>query len=53
MNYRFTLIELRLGPDGKGEGKMSLAVRPEFNDHMLVIEDYASEPVALHDVQKR
>jgi|1185.fasta_scaffold340311_1 hypothetical protein len=53
LNYRFTLIELHLGPDGKGEGKMSVAVRPEFNDHMLVIEDYASEPVALHDVQKR
>jgi hypothetical protein len=53
LDYRFTLIELRVGPDGKGEGKLSIAARPEFNDHVLVIEDYAAEPVMLHDVQKR
>jgi hypothetical protein len=53
LDYRFTLIELRLGPDGKGEGKLSIAARPEFNDHVLVIEDYAAEPVMLKDVQKR
>jgi hypothetical protein len=46
-------MALRLGADGNGEGKMSMAARPEFNDHVLVIEDYASEPVMLHDVQKR
>jgi hypothetical protein len=53
LDYRFTLIELRVGPDGKGEGKLSIAARPEFNDHVLVIEDYAAEPVRLQDVQKR
>jgi hypothetical protein len=53
LDYRFTLIELRIGPDGKGEGKLSIAARPEFNDHVLVIEDYAAEPVMLQDVQKR
>jgi hypothetical protein len=53
LDYRFTLIELRVGPDGKGEGKLSIAARPEFNDHVLVIEDYAAEPVRLQNVQKR
>ena len=37
---------------GKGEGKMSIAARPEFNDHVLVIEDYATQPVMLNNVQK-
>jgi len=32
---------------------LSIAARPEFNDHVLVIEDYAAEPVMLQDVQKR
>ena len=27
--------------------------RPEFNDHVLVIEDYAAEPVRLQNVEKR
>jgi hypothetical protein len=53
LDYRFTLIELRVGPDGKGEGKLSIAARPEFNDHVLVIEDYAAEPVRLQNVEKR
>jgi len=53
LDYRFTLIELRVGPDGKGEGKLSIAARPEFNDHVLVIEDYAAEPVRLENVEKR
>lgn len=53
LDYRFTLIELRIGPDGKGEGKLSLATRPMFNDNVLVIEDYATEPVRLQDVRKR
>jgi hypothetical protein len=53
LDYRFTLIELRLGPDGKGEGKMSVAARPEFSDHTLVIEDYSTQPVMLNDVRKR
>jgi hypothetical protein len=52
LDYRFTLIELRVGPNGKGEGKMSIAARPEFSDHTLVIEDWADQPVRLQDVQK-
>ena len=52
LDYRFTLIELRLDKNGKGEGKMSIAARPEFNDHVLVIEDYATQPVMLNNVQK-
>lgn len=27
IDYPFTMIELHIGPDGKGEGKMSIATR--------------------------
>ena len=53
LDYRFTLIELRVGPNGKGEGKMSVAARPEFSDHTLVIENWADQPVRLQNVQKQ
>jgi hypothetical protein len=52
LDYRFTLIELRVGSNGKGEGKMSVAARPEFSDHTLVIENWADQPVSLQNVEK-
>jgi hypothetical protein len=53
LDYPFTLIELRLGKDGRGEGKLSLATKLTLNDNVLVIEDYADQPVMLTDVRKR
>lgn len=53
LDYPFTLIELRLGKDGKGEGKMSIATKLTLNDNTLVIEDYADRPVMLTEVRKR
>lgn len=52
LDYRFTLIELRVGSNGKGEGKMSIAARPEFSDHTLVIENWADQPVKLQNVER-
>jgi hypothetical protein len=53
LDYPFTLIELRLDKDGKGEGKMSIATKLTLNDNTLVIEDYADRPVMLTEVRKR
>jgi hypothetical protein len=53
MDYPFTLIELRLDKDGKGEGKLSVATKLTLNDNVLVIENYADQPVMLTDVRKR
>ena len=53
MDYPFTLIELRLDKDGHGEGKLSVATKLTLNDNVLVIEDYADQPVMLTDVRKR
>ena len=31
VDYPFTLIEIRIGPDGKGEGKMSIATKVTYD----------------------
>lgn len=54
IDYPFMLIDIRLGADGKGEGKlMPLAKITEDPDHVVEIENYASEPVRLMSVRKR
>jgi hypothetical protein len=49
----FTLIDIRLGPDGKGVGKLAPAAKVTFNTRTRIFEvrDYASQPVRLHDVR--
>ena len=53
MDYPFTLVELRLDKEGHGEGKLSIATKLTLNDNVLVIENYADQPVMLTDVRKR
>lgn len=54
IDYPFTLIELRIAPDGKGEGKMSLATKILFDKQKneLVLEHYQSQPILLTQVRK-
>jgi len=54
IEYPFTLIELHIRPDGEGEGKMSLATKitTERDNKMIVLEDYASQPVLLTSVHR-
>jgi len=52
--YPFTLVELRIGSDGKGEGKASVAtkvmVEPESNT--VALENWGTQPVALQNVRR-
>ena len=54
VDYPFTVIELRIGPNGEGEGKMSLFARIQFDkeSNMLLLEDYGTQPVLLKNVRK-
>jgi len=54
VDYPFTLIEIRIGPDGKGEGKMSIATKVTYDkkNNTIVLEDYKSQPVILNQVKK-
>ena len=54
IDYPFTLIELHIGPDGTGEGKMSLATKVEYDkkNNTIVLENYKSQPVLLNNVKR-
>jgi len=54
IDYPFTLIELHIGADGKGEGKMSIATRimHDKKKNEIVLENYQSQPVLLTEVRK-
>jgi len=54
IDYPFTLVEMRLGPDGIGEGKMSLMTKIvyEKKHNQIVLENYASQPVLLTKVRR-
>ena len=52
-DYPFTLIEIRLKPDGTGDGKASVATKISYNKktQTLELENYANEPVRLNNIK--
>jgi hypothetical protein len=52
-DYEFTLAEVRLTKDGKGEGKLAAAAKITWNKdtRTVEIENYGIEPVRLQEVQ--
>jgi hypothetical protein len=54
LDYPFTLVELRIGPDGKGEGRLSLAAKVTVDEKAgtLVLENYYALPVHLTGVRR-
>lgn len=53
IDYPFTVIEMRIGPEGTGEGKMSLATRitEDKEKNQIVLENYGTQPVLLTSVK--
>jgi hypothetical protein len=51
-DYEFMLCEIRLGADGKGEGKLALSARISYDKEQkeVEIENYAQQPVRLTQV---
>ncbi len=51
----FTVIEMHVTKDGKGEGKMSLGVPFTIDpgDHTVDLSNYAAAPVTIRNVQLR
>ena len=54
IDYPFTLIEMQLGKDGMGEGKMSLLTKIiyEKKKNQVVLENYQSQPVLLTQIRR-
>ena len=53
-DYPFTIIELRLDRDGRGEGKMSIATKviADKSNNTVVLENWGIQPVMLKDVRR-
>jgi hypothetical protein len=51
-DYEFMLCEIRLGPDGKGEGKLASATKISYDKDkkQIELENYGIEPVRLTQV---
>ena len=52
-DYEFTLAEIRIGADGKGEGKLVPAAKVKWNqeEQTIEIENYGTEPVRLNSIK--
>ena len=51
--YGYTVVQLRLGKDGNGEGRLSLDVPVTRDDTFgVVLSDYSKAPVVLADVRR-
>jgi hypothetical protein len=52
-DYEFLLLEIRLDKEGKGQGKMAVAAKIDYNEvsRTIQIENYTSEPVRLTKVE--
>lgn len=51
-DYEFTLVEIRLDKNGKGQGKYAVAAKIDYNKDTktIEIENYGIEPVRLTEV---
>ena len=51
-DYDFIVCEIRLGPDGKGEGKLAVGTKVTFDRgrNQIELENYGQEPVRLTQV---
>jgi len=51
-DYEFSLAEIRIGADGKGEGKAIPAAKLSLDkDKTLEIENFQREPVRLNEIR--
>lgn len=51
LDYPFTLVELQLDKEGRGTGKLSLAVKVIAKNGRVVLENWDSAPVNLNEVR--
>jgi hypothetical protein len=52
IDYPFTVIEVQLNSDGKGQGKVSVATKiiPDKENNTITLENFDLQPVQLTNV---
>lgn len=53
MDYPFTIIEVRLDKDDRGEGKILAGTRLLVEKGQIVLENYAQQPVRFNQIHKQ
>jgi hypothetical protein len=53
VDYPFTIMQMQLDKNGKGTGTMSFATKIAANDDMIELEDFASSPFRLTNVETK
>jgi len=53
IQYPFTVLQMQVDQNGKGTGTMSLALKVVANDDLVILEDIASTPFRLANVEAK
>lgn len=53
IDYPFTVIQMEISKNGEGKGTLSYATKVMPRGNMIVLEDFATAPIMLRDVQAR
>ncbi len=53
IDYPFTVIEMHMPPEGKGEGTMSVAARIVPAGRTVLVENFDTQPVRLNNIESR
>ena len=53
IDYPFTVIQMQIGPDGKGKGTMSYATKIIAYNNIIELENYATAPIMLTEITSR
>ena len=53
LDYPFTVIQMQIGPDGKGKGTLSYAARIRAYGKVIELENFSTAPIMLNDIDAR
>lgn len=53
IQYPFSLIQMQLDREGKGQGTLSYATRVIVNDNQITLENYSSLPMTLTQIEAK
>jgi hypothetical protein len=53
IDYPFTVIQMNIDRNGHGKGTMSIATKIRAYDNTIELEDFASAPVMLNDIEAK
>jgi hypothetical protein len=51
IQYPFTVVQMQIGKDGKGQGTLSYATRITARGKTIELENYATQPVMLTEIR--